>query len=145
MARKFLNVRTHPDVDQLHGHLELLNSANPAMSRPRRLTDPPLTDDAANKITELLVAALVMRFARAVELDPPQGRAGGANPDILSTVDGMRWGFACKTMTSPNPKTMFDRICDGVDQIEVSPAQRGVVIVNVKNIVDHDYVSTSSE
>src|SRR5207245_2399261 len=62
------------------------------------------------------------------------------NPDVLSTFDGVRWGFACKVLNSPtfSPLTMFERLSDGIEQIEKSPAQVGCVVLNFKNVIDHN-------
>jgi len=41
-------------------------------------------------------------------------------------------------LNSSNLKTIFDNIIKAVDQIEKSPADVGIPILNIKNIIDHD-------
>jgi hypothetical protein len=36
-----------------------------------------------------------MQIGNGIELDDPY-RSSGDNPDILASIDGIRWGFACK-------------------------------------------------
>src|SRR5258708_56894 len=47
------------------------------------------------------------------------------------------WAFACKVMTGASPKSLFDRTLEGTRQIKRSTAERGCVIVNLKNRFDH--------
>jgi len=56
----------------------------------------------------------------------------------LITLDGRRWGFACKVLFGSSAITMFDRLEDGVRQIDRSPAEVGCTIINLKNQIDHD-------
>jgi hypothetical protein len=65
--------------------------------------------------------------------------AKGDNPDILAMIDGQCWGFACKTIYGSSGKTFFDRLEEGVEQIEAAPkAQVGAVVMNFRNVISHE-------
>lgn len=112
-------------------HLRLLNQG--AVSQNVRV----LSDDACNKIFEMLVALFCLPLAETLELDDPS-ESQGKNPDVLAKIDGTIWGFACKTLNGTAAKTMFERMKEGVGQIESSPAQRGAVYFNFRNVIDHE-------
>jgi hypothetical protein len=58
---------------------------------------------------------------------------------VLATIDRQCWGFACKTIYGSSGKTFFDRLEEGVEQIEASPkAQIGAVVMNFRNIISHE-------
>ena len=78
---------------------------------------------------------------KSLELDDPFN-SKGKNPDVLAKIDGTIWGFACKTPNGSSAKTMFERLEEGVDQIEVSRAQRGTVYFNFRNVIDHEQTWT---
>jgi len=115
-------------------HLRILNAGS--VSQNIRTS---LTDDTCNKVFEMLIALLCLPIAEDVVLDHPQSSKGD-NPDVLAKIDGTLWGFSCKTPQGTSPKSLFDRLKEGVDQIENSPAQKGVVYFNFRNIIDHDAV-----
>jgi hypothetical protein len=50
---------------------------------------------------------------------------------------GIRWGFACKVLNGSSPLTTSDRLDEGINQIENSPADTGFVFFNFKNLIDH--------
>jgi hypothetical protein len=56
----------------------------------------------------------------------------------MGRFKGTLWAIACKAMHSKNPKTFGERVQEAVEQIEVSAADRGLVVVNMKNTFDHD-------
>ena len=87
----------------------------------------------------MFIALICMPIAENVELDNPTNSHGG-NPDVLATIRGTRWGFSCKTPHGRSPKSMFDRLKEGVEQIENSPAEKGIVYYNFRNLIDHDLV-----
>ena len=66
------------------------------------------------------------------------GCSYGDNPDILVDLGGKRWGFACKVLHGSSPITLFDRLEEGVNQIDASPAEIGCTIINLKNQIPHD-------
>jgi hypothetical protein len=132
LIHKLLRVEHHASFKQITKHLSLLNSGFPPQNIPASVLD-----QSSNKIFELLLAAAIMQHGTDVELDDPKNPRGD-NPDVLATISARRWGFACKVAHSRNGKTIFDSIRKGVKQIEVSPAEVGLVVVNIKNIIQHD-------
>ncbi len=129
---KLVRLREHVDFPQLIPHLGLLNEGGV----PQNVRSP-VSDQVSDKLFELLIALICMEKGQDVRLDDPCSSKGD-NPDVMASILGRRWGFACKTMYSSSPKTMFDRICEGVDQIEKSAAEIGCVVVNFRNLIDHD-------
>ncbi len=113
-------------------HLALLNTAQ-AVSQNVKI---PMNDEASNKLFELFIALACLPFSEEVILDPPHN-AQGDNPDVMIRVNGRLWGFACKVLNGVSPITMFDRLEEGIHQIEVSPADTGFVFFNFKNSIDH--------
>jgi hypothetical protein len=105
-------------------HLELLNKGHISQSEPVLAhLAPPDVYDASNKLFELFFGLLCVPLSTDVELDHPTASKGN-NPDILSTIDGRRWGFACKVLSGLSVITMFENIEKGVDQIEKSAVRR---------------------
>jgi hypothetical protein len=95
-------------------------------------------DEATNKIFELLFALALLDLSNEVVLDHPT-LAKGNNPDILATIDGQCWGFACKTIYGSSEKSFYDNLKKGVEQIEAAPkAQVGAVVISFRNILSHE-------
>jgi hypothetical protein len=133
LVRLLLRAQAHPDFDHLFRHLRVLNEGSPTQNTPA-----PQGDQASNKLFELLVALATMNSGQDVRLDDPEN-PDGKNPDVLATMpDGRRWGFACKVIHGDAPMTLFERIIDGVAQIERSEAEVGLVVANFKNRLPHD-------
>jgi len=133
LAGKVLAVRGSPDFHQLDAHLRELGNGSILQNR-----SSPVTDAVANKMVELYFGALAMYFATHVVLDDPN-HSKGDNPDVMLTFRAKRWALAMKTLSSMrNPQTIFDNIKKGSDQIEASKADVGLVVVNLKNVIDHD-------
>jgi hypothetical protein len=129
-----LAVRHHASFPSTLPHLRLLNAGNALQNAPASQLD-----QAANKIFELFAATLAMRCGTSVELENPSG-PGSNNPDVLVTMSGRRWGIACKVLHSENPESFLQNFEKGIDQIERSAADVGVVLFNLKNIIRHqDY------
>ena len=115
------------------GHLELLNRAKSVAPGVRTLRD-----EAANKLFELFWAMICLSVGTDLKLDPPEG-AKGDNPDVLVTIDGRRWGFACKAIEGQNPLSWYDLLKKGLEQIDKSPeAETGCVVLNPSSLVHHD-------
>jgi len=130
--QKIVRHQKHPSFAQFVPHLALLNDGTVIQNTRSRVCD-----EAANKIFELLFALVLLDLSDDVVLDPPDG-AVGDNPDILAWIDGVRWGFACKTLHASSGKTFFGNLQKGVEQIQVSPAEVGCVVTNVRNLLDPD-------
>jgi hypothetical protein len=133
MAKKAEHVVTHPDFDQLCPHFALLLKDSRLLQNIRS----PLSDAVSNKLFELLIAMSVMQFGRDVRLDDPDD-AKGDNPDVISLIRGADWGFACKVPHTRQIKSYADNVVRAVEQIEVSPAEHGLVVIGLKNLFDHD-------
>lgn len=119
-------------------HLRLLNQGTPVQNIR------VIRDEACNKIFEMHVALFCLPLADKVELEDPFNSSNSSknkNPDVLATIDGTSWGFACKTPNSANatsPITLFENIEKGVNQIKNSKVERGLVYFNFRNVIDHD-------
>jgi hypothetical protein len=131
LLRRVTRLHPRPSFPNLTPHLRLLNSSTVAqnVAAPR--------DAVAAKIFELLMALVCLDVGTDVELDGPV-ESYGDNPDILVTLAGRRWGFACKVLFGWSPITMFERLEDGIRQVERSPAEVGCTIINLKNQIEHD-------
>ena len=132
LIHKILRVKDHPSISKVVAHLRLLNKGCPLQN-----VQTLVTDQASNKLFELLVCCALMVHSADVDIEDPD-LAKGDNPDVIGTLLGRRWGFACKVAHALKGKTIFDSIEKGIHQIETSSAEVGVVIVNVKNIIKHD-------
>ena len=100
------------------------------------------TDQVPAKMFELLIAIAAMDIGNDLKLDHPKNPKGD-NPDVLITIGGVRWAIACKMMMGVSPISIFDRIKDGVEQIDrvAKPkglVDRGVVVISLKNRLDYD-------
>lgn len=139
-ARKVLKQQGHPDFNELLPHLMKL--ATKGGIEQNQWSD--VRDQLSPKIFELLIALAAMDSGTMIRLDDPD-KSKGDNPDVIVTIDGVRWGFACKMLNTagpegaPNPKTLFDNIEKAVRQIEAAPdVQVGLVIISLKNVIRHD-------
>lgn len=132
LAGKVVGVKDHPNFDQLLPHLKMLSETTVLQNYASTVTDA-----AANKVIELYVACLTMTFSTNIALDHPINSKGD-NPDVMCDFRCQRWGLALKSLHSSNPRTIYDNIKKATDQIEASSATRGLVILNVKNLLDYD-------
>lgn len=129
---KIVKNHKHPSFRKIIPHLKLMNSS----SVPQN-TKSLITDQGSNKVFELFMAAICMQITENIELDDPNF-SKGENPDIIAEIDNQKWGFACKVMHSSSIKTLWDRLKEGVSQIENSKVEKGIVIINLKNILNHE-------
>lgn len=117
---------------QFKKHFDLLNVGTPLQN-----VQAPRDDPSGDKVLELLVGLAAVRMGATVTLDDPDN-AKGDNPDVLATYASDVWGFACKVPSGDAPATLFERVEEGIKQIERSAATRGLVVLNFKNRFDHD-------
>lgn len=117
---------------QFKKHFDLLNVGTPLQN-----VHAPRNDPSGDKVLELLVGLAAVRMGATVTLDDPDN-AKGDNPDVLANYANDVWGFACKVPSGDAPATLFDRVEEGIEQIERSAATRGLVVLNFKNRFDHD-------
>lgn len=131
--KKVVRLQNHGCFSQFVPHLNLLNKGTVVQNNRVRACQ-----EATNKIFELLFALVLLDVSTDVVLDHPD-LAKGNNPDVLATIDGVCWGFACKTIYGASGKTLFDNLKKGVEQIEAAPkASIGIVVVNLRNSISHE-------
>jgi len=118
-------------LDILIPHMELFNEASVAQNVRR------IGDDKANKLFELLLALACMDFGTEVALDHPIASKGD-NPDVMFRYAGIKWALACKVPNGESTISAYDNIKDAVSQIDRSDADRGLVVLNARNWVNHD-------
>jgi hypothetical protein len=129
LAEHLVALKDHSEFPRLKSHLALLGTTTSTLNQPSAQTD-----QAANMLFELFVATWVMYRGKDTRLETPKG---SPNPDILTTLDGRRWGFACKTLHSLHPEALVANLRKAVDQVLRSEAEIGVVTVNLKNVIHH--------
>src|SRR5215218_6388311 len=106
------------------------------MNRPAKYTDRE-----ANKAFELFIASLAFQLGTEPDLAPPEPELNRSykHPDVQVTIDGRRWAFECKTLQRANSanwaNNLWNRVEDGVEQINASPASVGVVIISLRNLI----------
>jgi len=132
MASRVLNARNHRDFEQLRPHLQKVGATSILQNRRSSITDAD-----ANKVVELYLACVAMRFAANIALDHPD-HSRGDNPDVMLDYRGKRWALAIKTVHTTNSRTIFENIVKASDQIEASAANHGLVVISLKNpMSDH--------
>jgi hypothetical protein len=135
-AAKLLAARDTPEFVQFVEHLKLIATGKVKTTLSQTTENDP-TDDAARKLVELYVACLAVHCGESVRLDHPTN-AKGDNPDILLSWRDKIWALAIKTPSSRHGQTLFENIEKAAEQIERSAADKGLVVLNVKNIIDHE-------
>jgi hypothetical protein len=115
--KKIVRLEGHACFSQFVPHLALLNKGTVVQNK--RAT---VCQEATNKIFELLFALVLLDVSDEVILDHPSS-AKGDNPDVLATIEGQCWGFACKTIYGASGKTFYDNLKKGVEQIEAASAR----------------------
>jgi hypothetical protein len=134
ILRKLENGARYPGFTSLWPHINLLlENCNFAQN-----TSHPKEDTDGDKVFELYTALLLLPLCSALEVDDPVHSAGGKNPDLIATIGGKRWAFACKVMHSDAPKSMLDRFEDGVRQIKAAKVDRGIIVISLKSVIPHD-------
>ncbi len=134
LAQLILSRRTNPSFANLIPHLRLLASGAAAQTRPA-----PVIDQASNKLFELNLALACLGSTNGLEMENPDGPTKERNPDVLARMTDQRlWGFPCKVVHGDHPQSIWDAIDKGVNQIEVSKAETGLVVVSFKNKLPHD-------
>jgi hypothetical protein len=135
LVSKIVAVKESEDFEELVPHLRKLNKC--AVLQNQRSS---VLDQEANKVIELYWATVCMRIGSDVRVDDPDSSSKGANPDVLVTINGARWGFACKTLHSPKGRTLRDNLVSAIEQINCSEAEIGIPVINLKNVVDHERI-----
>jgi hypothetical protein len=138
LAAKINRARTTPGFPQLRPHLEKMVTGAVRMNAAS-----VVTDEAANKNSEMYVGCLALGAGLEIELEDPQKSAAGKNPDVLLKFEKEDWSIAVKAIHSTSPQTIFDNIRKGADQVERS-GRPGLVFINVKNKLDHKALADAS-
>jgi hypothetical protein len=150
-AAKVLSVEPLPEFINFLPHLRLISEASIAPASLSQNTSSPFNDDTARKMVELYLGCLAAHVGTGVDLDSPTA-AKGDNPDVIftaspvisnSTIPEEKWALAIKTISSKQGQTIFERIKEGAAQIDDPKcrAQKGMVVINAKNALDHDALS----
>jgi hypothetical protein len=132
-AEKIVLVQNHPDFSRLLPHLRLFAKTFDLS----QFSSTPPQNQNNNKLFELYTAAMGMNVMSQCDVDDPNC-SDGTNPDLIGVYSRRQWAIACKAMHSRSAKTFAERVCEGVDQIERSSAERGIVLVNMKNTINHN-------
>ncbi|MDF2374415.1 MAG: hypothetical protein P1V21_26895 [Rhizobiaceae bacterium] len=134
-AAKVLAAGQLPEFDSFRDHLELISKGTLQTNMSQMSAGAP--DDAARKLVELYVACLAIHCGENIALDHPVNSKGD-NPDVLLDYGSKRWAIAIKTISTTQGQTIFENIKKAADQIERSSANRGLVLLNVKNSINHE-------
>ena len=151
-AAKVLSVEPIPEFSTFIPHLRLIAETKVAAASLAQNTASAYNDDTARKLAELYMGCLAAHFGTQVVLDSPTNPKGD-NPDVIFTVEECelvkrpeRWALAIKTIGSRQGQTIFDRIAEAAHQIDdpKCPADRGIVVINTKNALNHDMLWNTS-
>lgn len=129
LAGLVLSVADNHEFSRLVPHLRLLNRGMSIQNMPS-----PGVDQATNKVFELFAGIMALHCGANLALD--DDKAQGQNPDVLITIDDRRWGIACKSLHGSNPEGFIGHLEKAIDQIERSPAETGVVLFSIKNLLN---------
>ncbi len=135
-------VKDSCEFQKVRAHLGLLVQAAPKINAATPMINPASgkQDDKSNKFIEAIVGLFAIAYGRCVDLDDPVESSGGENPDAIFTFDQERVSVACKTLRSKNPQTILGNIRSGSRQITRADCERGYVLLNSMNILEHDRV-----
>jgi hypothetical protein len=143
-AAKVLAVETQPEFKQFVPHLDLIGKSKVPGSI---MMNQAVPSDTSRKMTELYFACLVLHISKDIELDHPVSSRGD-NPDVMFAASPLDhspdqyWALAIKAVsTKRSGQTIYERIEHGADQIDRSRADRGVVIINLRDALDHASLS----
>jgi hypothetical protein len=127
LASKVLEVQNDVQFKLLLPHLKMLVEGAIHLTQ-----DPPSPADTYNKLIELYWACLCLGKQFPITLDDPV-HSDGKNPDVITLNSSGQpvHAYALKTIRSKHTQNIFDHIKTGVDQIERSPAAKGIVALHL--------------
>ena len=146
LAAKVLTVEPLTEFSTFLPHLRLIGETKVQVASLAQNAASGPHDDTARKFAELYIGSLAAHVGTDVALDSPTN-AKGDNPDVMFTLQecgqakpAQRWALAIKTISSKQGQTIFERIKEGAEQINVPKckADRGMVVINAKSALDHD-------
>ena len=152
LAAKVLSVEKLTDFETFVPHLRLIAEKKVRVASITQNVDSGPYDDTARKMAELYMGCLAAHVGTEVNLDSPT-KAKGDNPDVIFKIEPCQltnlpqhWALAIKTISSQNGQTIFERIEEGAKQIDDQRcrAERGMVVINAKNALDHDKLWNSN-
>jgi hypothetical protein len=118
-----------------------------ALLAARGVPPPPdeVAKDATRKTVKLMLALAALNSFDGIEVEnPDSSNAADPNPDLIVEHDGLRFGVACKSISSTHEETINENIAKGVLQIEraieagkVSP-RCGTVLLDISALLDHE-------
>ena len=126
LVAKVLMVQKHPDFKMIIPHLEKLADGAVHLTQQRQYENA----DTYNKLIELYWACLLMAIDLRIELDHPT-RSAGDNPDVISFRGDKSSAYAFKTIQSHHTQSLLEHLEKGIDQIERSAADEGIVVFNL--------------
>jgi hypothetical protein len=136
-AAKVLSSESLPEFNSFEKHLTMIGEAK-AFTTITQSTVADGRDDISRKMAELYVGCLAIHCGDQVSLDDPK-EAKGDNPDVIFSYDGRTWAIAVKTLVSAkHGQTIYDNIYKAAQQINASSAEIGLIVINAKNVIDHD-------
>jgi len=122
LAAKVVAIEGHSKFDMLVPHLRMLTRGAVHLTQ-----EPPANADVYNKLIEIYWACLLMANGVDVDLDHPV-HSPGNNPDVIAMDQGKpARAYAFKTVRSPHTQNLMEHLIKGVDQIERSRANEGIV------------------
>jgi len=133
LASKVISAYETQWASRLLPHVKLLDE----VVDPSQNATTPLTDQANHKLFELLIGASCARFADDLLLEPPHANTS-TTPDVTVKWERQRWGIACKVLQSPQPARYRDQVLKGIEQIDRCDVDRGIIAINVKNLIPID-------
>ena len=140
IARRVARVDGIGRLDPLLGHLQLLSKCDFAQNvKSEGGWGKHSFRSARNKVFELLIGLVISELAPDVTLEAAEGKKPReSNPDVVGTIMGKRWGFACKVLSTTAAKTIIQNIEKGCEQLSKANLDKGLVVINLKNILAHD-------
>jgi hypothetical protein len=94
-----------------------------------------------SKIWEILIVlALINIDAEILYFEPPDKSPKEKKCDIIALIDGVKIGFECKMLQSDefNSNGLLSNYKAGVEQIENSNVEKGIVVLNLSRGLPHD-------
>jgi hypothetical protein len=153
-AAKVLSAEPLSEFESFLPHLRLIAQKKIATASLSQNVTSAYDDDTARKMSELYMGCLAAHVGTEVDLDSPSA-AKGDNPDVIFKtrpfLDEVEqptksWALAIKTISSNKGQTIFERIKEGAKQIQspLCKTNHGMVLINAKNAIDHQALSTST-
>jgi hypothetical protein len=136
LSAKVLGAKKLSDFKSFEKHLKMIGEAEDFTTIVQNIRADG-RDDISRKMAELYVGCLAIHCGTDVVLDDPISPKGD-NPDVMLNYEGQRWALPLKTLVGRSGQTIFENIARAARQIDASSAEKGAVVINAKNVIDHD-------